>query len=131
MTVAAQVRIDQWVWATRQYKTRSLATRACRAGHVSINGKVAKASAPVRVGDTVGVRIQGFDKTLQVERLLVKRVGAEVARTAYIDRTPPRLPAIALPAPIRREKGSGRPTKKERRELARLTGRDPNQGRRD
>ncbi|MDU0968990.1 MAG: RNA-binding S4 domain-containing protein [Actinomycetaceae bacterium] len=125
------VRVDRWVWAVRQYKTRSAATTACRAGHVAINRQVAKASAPVKVGDRVRVRIGGFDKDLEVVKLLDKRVGAPVAQTAYVDHTPPRLPRIAVPAPIVRDKGAGRPTKKERRELDRLMGRNPNLGRRD
>lgn len=124
------VRIDRWVWAVRQYKTRSAATAACRAGHVLLNGVTAKASAPVRVGDRVRVRIGGFDRTLQVRELLDKRVAAPVAREAYVDHTPPRLPRLSVPAPIVRDPGAGRPTKKERRELDRLSGRDPNRGRR-
>ncbi|MBD3689104.1 RNA-binding S4 domain-containing protein [Nanchangia anserum] len=127
----ASVRIDRWVWAVRCYKTRSAATSACRAGHVAINSQVVKAAAPVRVGDRVRVRIGGFDRDLEVTKLLDKRVSAPLAREAYVDHTPPRLPRIAVPAPIVRDKGAGRPTKKERRELDRLMGRNPNSGRRD
>lgn len=126
-----QIRIDRWVWAVRHYKTRSAATIACRAGHVAINGRVAKAAAPVRVGDRVRVRIGGFDRDFEVTALLEKRVSAAAAREAYIDHTPPRLPRMSVPAPIVRERGAGRPTKKERRELDRLRGRNPNLGRRD
>ncbi|MDO4613850.1 MAG: S4 domain-containing protein [Actinomycetaceae bacterium] len=124
------VRVDRWVWAVRQYKTRSAATTACRAGHVAINGATAKAAAPVRVGDRVRVRIGGFDKTLEVVTLLDKRVSAPLAQAAYIDHTPPRLERVAVPAPVLRDPGAGRPTKKERRELDRLMGRNPNAGRR-
>ena len=126
----ASVRADIWVWAVRKYKTRSAAAKACKAGHVKINGKSAKASSPVRLGDQVVVRIGGFDHILQVKQLLERRVSYPLARLAYEDLTPGRLPKLSLPSLPRREPGSGRPTKKERRQLDRLRGRSPNQGRR-
>lgn len=126
----ASVRADIWVWAVRKYKTRSAAAKACKAGHVKINGKSAKASSPVRLGDQVVVRIGGFDHILQVKQLLERRVSYPLARLAYEDLTPERLPKLSLPSLPRREPGSGRPTKKERRQLDRLRGRSPNQGRR-
>ena len=73
------VRIDAWLWAVRQYKTRSAATAACRAGHVRVNGERAKAAQSVRPGDEVRVRIDGFDRMLVVRQTLVKRVSAAVA----------------------------------------------------
>lgn len=127
---AVSVRADIWVWAVRKYKTRSAASKACKAGHVKINGKSAKASSPVRLGDQVVVRIGGFDHILQVKQLLERRVSYPVARLAYEDLTPQRLPKLSLPALPRRDAGSGRPTKKERRQLDRLRVRNPNQGRR-
>ena len=133
VTAAANVqpvRADIWVWAVRKYKTRSAAAKACKAGHVKINGKSAKASSPVRLGDQVVVRIGGFDHILQVKQLLERRVSYPLARLAYEDLTPQRLPKMSLPALPRREPGSGRPTKKERRQLDRLRGRSSNQGRR-
>lgn len=126
----ASVRADIWVWAVRMYKTRSAAAKACKAGHVKINGKSAKASSPVRLGDQVVVRIGGFDHILQVKQLLERRVSYPLARLAYEDLTPERLPKLSLPSLPRREPGSGRPTKKERRQLDRLRGRSANQGRR-
>lgn len=126
----ASVRADIWVWSVRKYKTRSAAAKACKAGHVKINGKSAKASSPVRLGDQVVVRIGGFDHILQVKQLLERRVSYPLARSAYEDLTPERLPKLYLPSLPRREAGSGRPTKKERRQLDRLRGRSPNQGRR-
>lgn len=119
--MADSVRIDSWLWAVRIYKTRSAATTACRAGHVRLGGERAKASQPVRVGDEVRVRIAGFDRILVVRQLLLKRVGAPVAATAYDDRTPPREPMAMLAV---RDRGAGRPTKRERREIDRLRGRD-------
>ncbi|MEW6873335.1 S4 domain-containing protein [Trueperella pyogenes] len=122
-----QVRIDQWLWAVRQTKTRSAATAACRAGHVRINDEPAKAAAKVKTGDVVRYRVQGWDRILKVEKLIAKRVGAPVAREAYTDLTPER-PKVYLPV-MQRERGAGRPTKRERRELDRLFGRDSNFGR--
>jgi ribosome-associated heat shock protein Hsp15 len=114
-------RIDSWLWAVRAYKTRSAATTACRAGHIRLNGDKVKAAQHVRVGDEVRIRISGFDRILIVRQILVKRVGAPVAALAYEDRTPEREPQAALGL---RDRGAGRPTKRERREIDRLRGRD-------
>lgn len=122
------VRIDVWLWSIRIYKTRSDATAACKGGHVRVNGNVVKPSSRTRIGDNVRVRIRGFDRILIVKGLVKKRVGAPVAQTCYEDITPER-PRIYIPPVGRRETGAGRPTKKERRELDRLFGRDPNSGR--
>jgi ribosome-associated heat shock protein Hsp15 len=116
------VRIDAWLWAVRQFKTRSAATAACRAGHVRVNGERAKAAQPVRPGDEVRVRVEGFDRMLVVRQTLVKRVSATVAATAVEDRTPPRPPREAVPTVPVRDRGAGRPTKRERRDLDRLRG---------
>lgn len=118
------VRVDSWLWAIRVFKTRSAATAACRAGHVRVAGERAKAAQIVRPGDEVRVRISGFDRILVVVQPLAKRVAAPVAATAYLDTSPP-LPTpeeVAL-AP-RRDRGAGRPTKRERREIDKLRGRD-------
>lgn len=113
-------RVDSWLWAIRVYKTRSAATTACRAGHVRVNGDKVKAAQQVRVGDELRVRIAGFDRILIVRQLLVKRVGAPLAALAYEDRTPEREPQAALGV---RDRGAGRPTKRERRDIDRLRGR--------
>lgn len=115
------VRVDAWLWAVRVYKTRSAATTACRAGHVRLGGEKAKAAHAVRVGDEIRVRIAGFDRILVVRQLITKRVGAPVAALAAEDRTPPREPVAQLAV---RDRGAGRPTKRERREIDRLRGRD-------
>ncbi|MGO4487612.1 RNA-binding S4 domain-containing protein [Microbacterium sp. 2RAF4] len=114
-------RIDSWLWAIRVYKTRSAATTACRAGHVRVNGDKVKAAQQIRVGDEVRIRIAGFDRILFVRQLLVKRVGAPIASLAYDDRTPEREPQAALGV---RDRGAGRPTKRERRDIDRLRGRN-------
>lgn len=117
-------RIDAWLWAVRVYKSRTLATAACRAGHVRINGEKAKASTTVVEGSTVVVRVGGRDRILEVAQLLSKRVGAEPAAAAYIDRTPKELPRDqGAPAFAVRERGAGRPTKRERRQIDKLRGR--------
>lgn len=115
------VRVDAWLWAIRAYKTRSAATAACRAGHVKLNGNAAKAAAPVQPGDTIRVRQPGFERILEVRGLIAKRVGAEAASHFFTDHTPERPAAPALGIP-QRDRGTGRPTKKDRRELERLRG---------
>jgi ribosome-associated heat shock protein Hsp15 len=112
--------VDAWLWAVRVFKTRSAATTACRAGHVRVNGDKAKAAQPVRPGDELRVRIAGFDRILIVRQPISKRVGAAVAATAVDDRTPTREPA---PQVAQRDRGAGRPTKRERREIDRFRGR--------
>lgn len=119
-TDLSKLRVDVWLWAVRQLKSRSLATAAARAGHVRINGAPAKASAPVRVGDEVRLRVQGFDRILVVKALPRKRLGAPEAVKCYDDQSPVR-PTFYLPV-AKRERGTGRPTKKERRELEQLRG---------
>lgn len=117
-------RVDSWLWAVRVFKTRSAATTAARAGHIRVNGERAKAAQPVRAGDEVRIRISGFDRILVVRDVIVKRVGASVAVEAYLDTSPP-LPAPEEVALLpRRDRGAGRPTKRERREIEKLRGRD-------
>lgn len=116
-------RIDVWLWSVRQVRSRSAATSACKAGHVRINGETAKPAQHVSVGDEVRYRVDGFDRLLTVTQILTKRVGAPIARTAYIDSSPPRPSPLDTPAAVIRERGAGRPTKKERRQLDALMGR--------
>lgn len=115
------VRVDAWLWAVRVYKTRSAATTACRAGHVRVNGEKAKAAQPVRVGDELRVRIAGFDRILGARQLITKRVSAPLAAAAAEDRTPVREPVAQLAV---RDRGAGRPTKRERRDIDKFRGRD-------
>lgn len=116
-------RVDRWVWAVRLAKTRSAATAACRGGHVRVNGKPIKPATPVRVGDEVRVMRGNREHIVEVVRIIEKRVGAAVAAECLIDRTPPPPPREFV-APIAvRDPGTGRPTKKERRQLDRLRGR--------
>ena len=115
------VRVDVWLWSVRVFRTRSAATAACRAGHVKIDGTSVKAAQPVRPGQRVSVRRPGHEQVLEVVQLLTKRVGAPVAVGAYVDHSPPPPPALHAALP-RRDRGAGRPTKKERRETDRLRG---------
>lgn len=120
-----KVRVDVWTWSARLYKTRSAAASACRAGHVRVAGERAKPSTPVRVGDEIRARTDAGERIVVVRELLLKRVGAPLAAEAYEDRTPPPPPRLAAAAPVAlRERGSGRPTKRERRALDALRGRD-------
>lgn len=119
----ATVRLDVWLWSVRLAKTRSDATTACRGGHVRVNGRSIKPSQTLRVGDVVTLSRPGHEKIFEVTHLLTKRVGAPVARRCYVDRSPPPPPRMGTALP-KREPGTGRPSKKERRELDRLRGRD-------
>lgn len=121
--MAESARVDAWLWAVRIFKTRTAATAACRAGHVRVNGERAKAAHPVRPGDELRVRIQGFDRILVVKQTITKRVGAAVVAESVEDRTPPPPPReLTAFVPVR-DRGAGRPTKRERREIDRLRGR--------
>jgi len=109
--------VDVWLWAVRIYKTRSAATAACRGGHVRVNRAAAKASTPVKVGSRVEAFVERL-RILEVAAVIDKRVGAAVAATCLVDHSPPapkRAPRVAV-----RERGTGRPTKRERRDLDRL-----------
>lgn len=123
------VRVDTWLWSVRQIKSRSRATAACKAGHVRINDVTAKPSQHVKVGDTIRYRFEGFDRVLEVTRIIRTRVGAPIAVTCYVDHSEPRPDPIMLMGIPRRERGTGRPTKRERRQLDALRGRDSNFGR--
>lgn len=124
-----KLRIDKWLWHARFYKTRSLASKACQAGHIVLNGQsVSKASVNVVAGD----RLQFFQGThlrvVEVVAMGERRGPAPEAQTLYVDHSPPRIPKKEVAADIRtapvaeRESGSGRPTKAERRAIDRLRG---------
>ncbi|MGY0066673.1 RNA-binding S4 domain-containing protein [Streptomyces sp. QTS137] len=116
------VRTDSWIWSVRLVKTRSLGANACRGGHVRVNGERVKPAHSLRVGDEVRLRHDGRERVVVVKRLIRKRVGAPVAVQCYIDNSPPPPPRDAVaPAGIR-DRGAGRPTKRDRRELERLRG---------
>lgn len=118
------VRVDAWVWAVRLAKTRSQATTACKAGHVRVNDATAKPAQPVNVGDVVRVRLHGFERIYRVTELGTRRGSAAEAATLFEDLTPPAPPRAERPADVVRDRGAGRPTKRDRREIDRLRGRE-------
>lgn len=104
----------------RLIKTRSLASTACRGGHVRVNDERVKAAHLVKPGDEVRLRYAGRERVVIVKRVVRKRVGAPIAAECYVDNSPPPPPREAVaPAGIR-DRGTGRPTKRDRRELERL-----------
>lgn len=119
ISTTSKVRLDAWLWAVRVYKTRSAATTACRAGHVKLNGAPVKASQQVVPGDKLRIRKDGFDRDLEITALIAKRVGAPLAVKCYLDHTPPREKVVVPLVPVR-DRGTGRPTKKDRREMEKL-----------
>jgi ribosome-associated heat shock protein Hsp15 len=116
------VRIDRWLWSVRLCATRSTASELCRGGHVKVDGRTAKPATTVSPGDLVAARIGTRDRLVEVVRTIEKRVGAPIAVECYVDRSPV-VERSTDPEVPRRERGAGRPTKRERRETDRLRGR--------
>ena len=119
-------RIDKWLWAVRIYKTRSIATQACAGGKVKIDGNTVKASRMVRKGDIIQVRKRVIKYDYKVLKIAEKRMGAKLVRDFMEDLTPDEeleklKTSKSLPHQTR-EKGQGRPTKKERRIMDKLQG---------
>ena len=119
-----KVRIDKWLWSVRIYKSRTLATDACKGGKVKIGNESVKPSYLLSEGDVVMVKKEGFNFQYKALQLIEKRVGAPIAATCYEDVTPLEEKnkynawfLNATPTTEKRERGAGRPTKKERREL--------------
>ena len=114
---AATVRVDQWLWAVRLFKTRSESTDACKAGHVRVNGAPAKPASKVHVGDRVTARAHQRERDFEVVALIEKRVSAPLAAECLVDHSPP-PPAKEERTPVfRRDAGAGRPTKRDRRRM--------------
>lgn len=111
-------RIDRWLWAVRLTKTWPDAAAACRGGHVRVNDRPAKPATPVAPGDEVRALVGDRTRVVEVVRVIQKRVGAADAVTCYLDRTPPAPPTTAVPLAVR-DRGAGRPTKRDRRQLDR------------
>jgi ribosome-associated heat shock protein Hsp15 len=116
-------RVDSWIWSVRLARTRSAASGACRAGHVKVNGVRVKPAHAVQAGDEVRVRDEGRERVVVVQRVITKRVGAPVAAECYIDHSPPPPPREEAVAVAVRDRGTGRPTKRERRSIEKLLGR--------
>lgn len=116
------MRVDVWLWAVRMFRARSTATAAAKGGHVHLDGTRIKPAQKITAGQTIRVRTPGGERILVVRAMLSTRAGAPIAQQCYEDLTPPPDPALRAPVP-RRDKGMGRPTKKDRRKLDRLRGR--------
>jgi ribosome-associated heat shock protein Hsp15 len=117
------VRVDSWIWSVRLVKTRSMGATACRGGHVRVNGERVKPAYAVRVGDEVRLRQGIRERVVVVKRVIRKRVGAPAAVECYVDNSPPPPPREEVVVVAHRDRGAGRPTKRERRDLERLRGR--------
>lgn len=117
----SEARIDKWLWAARVYKTRTLASDACKNGRITINGALAKPSRTVKVDDQVGVKKSPITYTFRVLQAIEKRVGAKLLPEVFENITPPEqyelLEMNQISGFIDRARGTGRPTKKDRRAL--------------
>ncbi|MFJ4920375.1 RNA-binding S4 domain-containing protein [Streptomyces sp. NPDC088725] len=120
--VTGTARVDTWIWSVRLTKTRSQAAAACRAGHVRVNGERVKPAYAVKAGDEVRVRHSGHERVVVVSRIVRKRVGPPAAVQCYVDNSPPPPPREFVAPVATRDRGAGRPTKRDRRELDRLQG---------
>jgi ribosome-associated heat shock protein Hsp15 len=120
-----KTRIDKWLWAVRIYKTRSQASEACRKGRIIINGIQVKPSRDIKAGEIVLIRKPPAVYTYRVESLVQKRLSAPLARECYEDLTSvEELNKLKINETLffKRDRGAGRPTKKERRILDKLRG---------
>lgn len=119
---ATEVRLDKWLWAARCFKTRGLAAESCDAGHVKVNGNSAKPSKSVRRGDRIEARTAGGMRVFEVVALSDRRGPAEEARKLYVDHSPPPPPREVVPGEVIRDRGAGRPSKRELRQIQKLRG---------
>ncbi len=119
--MSSNIRIDKYLWAVRLYKTRSLATDACRAGQVKLNGLPVKPSHEVAQGEIYELNIEQMHRTVQVKALLGNRVGAKLVADYLTDLTPEeeyeRIRMARQYSFEKRDRGAGRPTKRDRREI--------------
>lgn len=126
---AAEARLDKWLWAARIYKTRTLAADACKNGRITINGAQAKPSRSVKAGDEVGVKKSPVTYTFRVKQAIEKRVGAKLLPDILENITPPEqyelLEMSRISGFVDRARGTGRPTKKDRRALDEFTDETP------
>lgn len=116
-----EVRVDRWLWAARVYKTRSLAADACKNSRVSVRGTTVKPSYVVKVGDVINVKKPPVTYSYKVLKLIEQRVGAKLLPDIYENVTDPKeyelLEMNRINGFVDRARGTGRPTKKERRQL--------------
>ncbi len=121
-----ETRLDKWLWSVRVFKTRAEAAAVCRNGRVQVNGLDAKPGRDVHVGETVTARVGLITRTLKVVGVPKSRVAAKLLPAYVTDLTPAaeyeRQKQASLEHMLARERGKGRPTKKDRREMGRLFG---------
>ncbi|MBK8698061.1 MAG: RNA-binding S4 domain-containing protein [Saprospiraceae bacterium] len=121
--MAEKVRIDKWLWSVRLFKSRTLAADACKAHKVRLNQQLAKASATVTEGDLIEIKRQGFNFLFRIDQLIKTRVSAVLAAPCYTNLTPEeelnkyKNWFVGKAVPETRDRGTGRPTKRERREI--------------
>lgn len=115
------MRLDKFLWSVRYFKTRSIAAEAVKKNRVKVNGEVAKASKEVTEGDMIVVRKDQIDYQFQIIQVPTSRIGAKLVSLHIVDKTPKeerdKLELRRLDQDYYREKGEGRPTKKDRRDL--------------
>ena len=116
-----EARIDKWLWAARIYKTRSIAADACKNGRVTINGVCVKPSRPLKEGEVVSVKKSPVTYSFKVLKCIEQRVGAKLLPEIYENVTDPKqyelLEMSRISGFVDRARGTGRPTKKERRAM--------------
>jgi ribosome-associated heat shock protein Hsp15 len=121
----SEARIDKWMWAVRIFKTRTIASEACKKGRISINGAFAKPARMVKAGDVIQVRKPPVTYSFKVLQAIEKRVGAKLVSEMMQNVTPPEqyelLELSKVSGFVNRAKGTGRPTKKDRRTLEDFT----------
>ena len=122
--MAEKVRIDKWLWSVRIFKSRTMATNACKSGKVKVNESNVKPSSLLEVNQIIEVSKNGYNLKFKSLKLLSKRVGAQIAQACYEDLTPQseldkfKSWYIGKASAEVRDRGAGRPTKKERRDIS-------------
>ncbi|MCF8424326.1 MAG: RNA-binding S4 domain-containing protein [Bacteroidia bacterium] len=124
------IRLDSYLWAIRMYKSRSLASDAIKSNKVKLSDELVKASHIVKVGERYTLSFpQGVKKIIEVSGLIDKRQSYDIAKENYIDHSPPvekiaQMDSVFFMPNMQRDRGSGRPTKKDRRDMTGFTNRD-------
>ena len=117
------VRLDSYLWAIRMYKSRSLASDAIKGNKVKLNDELVKAAHIVKIGERYTLSYpQGVKKIIEVTGIIEKRQSYDIAKENYIDHSPPiekmeRMPSVFFMSNMQRDRGAGRPTKKDRRDM--------------
>jgi len=121
----SEARIDKWLWSARIFKTRTIAADACKNGRVAVNGVNVKPSRMVKVGDTISVRKPPVTYSFRILKTIEQRVGAKLLPEIYENVTPPDqyelLEMTRISGFVDRARGTGRPTKKDRRAMDAFT----------